>query len=100
MIITLGLIGGWSAAPGIIVVICCGFFSFFDAGGGILCGVYPAELFPSQLRASGTGVAAAFSRIGAAGGTFLLPLGIAHFGVGPSAPIGAVICAIGLGVTY
>ena len=62
--------------------------------------VYPAELFPSHLRASGTGVAAAFSRLGAAGGTFLLPLGIAHLGVGPSMLIGAAICAIGLFVTY
>jgi hypothetical protein len=54
----------------------------------------------SYLRAQGTGFAAAFSRIGAAGGTFLLPLGIAHIGLGPSVLIGAVICAIGLAVTY
>ena len=100
MTITLAVIGGWSAAPGIIVVICFALFSFFDAGAGMLCGVYPAELFPSHLRASGTGVAAAFSRLGAAGGTFLLPLGIAHLGVGPSMLIGAAICAIGLFVTY
>ena len=66
----------------------------------MLCGVYPAELFPSHLRAQGTGLAAAFSRIGAAGGTFLLPLGIAHIGLGPSVLIGAAICAIGLFVTY
>jgi putative MFS transporter len=100
MTITIALIGGWSAAPGIIVVLCFALFSFFAAGAGMLCGVYPAELFPSQLRAQGTGLAAAFSRIGAAGGTFLLPIGITHLGIGPSVLIGAVICAIGLGVTY
>jgi putative MFS transporter len=100
MTITIAVIGGWSAAPGIIVVLCFALFSFFAAGAGMLCGVYPAELFPSQLRASGTGVAAAFSRIGAAGGTFLLPIGIAHLGIGPSVLIGAAICAIGLVVTY
>ena len=100
MVVTLAVIGGWSAAPGIIVVICFALFSFFDAGAGMLCGVYPAELFPSNLRAQGTGFAAAFSRIGAAGGTFLLPLGIAHIGIGPSVLVGAGLCAIGLFVTY
>ena len=40
------------------------------------------------------------ARIGAASGTFLLPLGIAHFGIGPSMVIGAALCALGLFVTY
>lgn len=100
MTITLGVIGGWTSAPGMIVVLCFAFFSFFNAISGDLCGVYPSELFPSELRASGIGVAAAFSRIGAAGGTFLLPIGITHIGIGPSVLIGAGLCAIGLLVTY
>jgi putative MFS transporter len=100
MIITLMVIGGWTGAPGLVIVICFALFSFFNAQGGILCGIYPAEIFPSQLRATGTGVAAAFSRLGAAGGTFLLPIGIAHLGVGPSVMIGAGIAAVGLFVTY
>jgi putative MFS transporter len=100
MVITLAVVGGWSTAPGLVVVICFALFSFFAAGGGMLCGVYPAELFPSNLRASGTGLAASFSRIGAAGGTFLLPLGITHIGLGPSVLIGSAISAIGLFVTY
>jgi len=98
--ITLGLIGAWSGAPGLVVVACFALFSFFAAGAGMLCGVYPAEIFPSHLRAQGTGFAAAFSRIGAASGTFLLPIGVAHWGIGPSVLIGAVISAIGLLVTY
>lgn len=98
--ITLGLIGAWAGAPGLVVVACFALFSFFAAGAGMLCGVYPAEIFPSHLRAQGTGFAAAFSRIGAASGTFLLPIGVAHWGVGPSVLVGAVISAIGLLVTY
>jgi putative MFS transporter len=43
--------------------------------------VYPAELFPTSIRASATGFAAAVSRVGAFAGTFLLPIGLAHFGV-------------------
>jgi MFS transporter, putative metabolite transport protein len=40
------------------------------------------------------------SRIGAAGGTFLLPLGIAALGIGTSVLIGAAICLAGLIVTH
>ncbi|WP_372476566.1 MFS transporter [Pseudonocardia terrae] len=82
------------------MVLCFALFSFFNAISGDLTGVYPSELFPAELRASGIGVAAAFSRLGAASGTFLLPLGIASVGVGPSMLVGAAICAIGLAATY
>jgi len=44
--------------------------------------VYLPELFPTSLRASGLGIAVAVSRLGAAAGTFLLPLCVAHLGVG------------------
>ena len=98
--ITLAIIGAWAGAPGMLVVLCFALFSFFAAGAGMLCGVYPAEIFPSHLRAQGTGFAAAFSRIGAASGTFLLPLGIAHLGLGPTMLIFAGVSAIGLVVTY
>ncbi|GAI54267.1 unnamed protein product [marine sediment metagenome] len=43
--------------------------------------VYLPELFPTSVRASGLGVAVAVSRLGAAAGTFLLPLCVQHFGV-------------------
>ena len=43
--------------------------------------VYPAELFPTSIRASATGFAAAMSRVGAFAGTFLLPIALAHLGV-------------------
>ena len=82
------------------MVACFALFSFFAAGAGMLEGVYPAEIFPSHLRAQGTGFAAAFSRIGAASGTFLLPIGIAHIGLGPTVLIFAGLSAIGLVVTY
>jgi MFS transporter, putative metabolite transport protein len=40
------------------------------------------------------------SRIGAAGGTFLLPVGIDAFGIGVSMIIAAAVCAVGLAATY
>ena len=43
--------------------------------------VYPAELFPTSIRATATGFAAAISRVGAFFGTFLLPIGMAQLSV-------------------
>jgi MFS transporter, putative metabolite transport protein len=98
--IALFMIGGWSSAPGMIVVICFAVFSLFNAASGDLTGVYPAEVFPSHLRASGVGFAAAFSRIGAALGTFLLPVGITNIGIGPSVIIGGALCVVGALVSH
>jgi putative MFS transporter len=43
--------------------------------------VYPPELFPTHLRASGVGLAVASSRFGSAISTFLLPLAMQHVGI-------------------
>jgi len=42
--------------------------------------VYPAECFPTEVRATAVGIATAISRIGAAAGTFALPLGLERYG--------------------
>jgi MFS transporter, putative metabolite transport protein len=43
--------------------------------------VYPPELFPTHLRASGVGLAVASSRFGSAISTFLLPVAVQHVGI-------------------
>jgi MFS transporter, putative metabolite transport protein len=43
--------------------------------------VYLPELFSTSMRASGLGIAVAVSRLGAAAGTFLLPLCVAQYGI-------------------
>ncbi|WP_063890739.1 MFS transporter [Sciscionella sediminilitoris] len=91
----LCLVGIWGQAPGIIVVGCFAVFAFFNAASSDLTPVYPAELFPTEIRTTGTGLAAAASRIGAALGTFALPSGLNTIGVGPSMLIAAGICVIG-----
>lgn len=100
MTVTLVVIGGWGGAPSVIVVACFGLFSFFNAVSGDLTGVYPSEIFPSELRASGIGLAAAASRVGAAAGTFLLPIGVASIGVGATVLIAAGVCAVGAFVSH
>jgi MFS transporter, putative metabolite transport protein len=58
--------------------------------------VYPAELFPTAIRAGATGFAAAVSRIGAFAGTFALPIALRHYGIGTIIVIAATLSAAGL----
>ena len=64
------------------VVVTVSFLVYAVGMGGatVLELVYPAELFPTAIRASATGFAAAVSRVGAFAGTFVLPAALARFG--------------------
>ena len=93
--VALLVIGLWSGAPTWIVVVCFAAYAFFNSVSGNLTAVYPAEIFPTDVRTSGVGLAAAASRVGADGGTWLLPLGIAHLGIRACMLIGAAMCAGG-----
>ncbi|WP_248761115.1 MFS transporter [Pseudarthrobacter sp. SSS035] len=73
-------------------------YLFFYGIMSILCGVYPLEVFPTSVRTSGMGFAAAMSRVGAATGTFLLPIVLASFGLNVVLFGLAAVCLIG-GVT-
>lgn len=95
MAAALAVVGFWAGAPGAVVVACFAVFSFFNALQGNLTAVYPIEVFPTEVRSTGVGFAAACSRIAAAAGTFLLPVGIDALGIGPCMVIAAVICVIG-----
>ena len=57
---------------------------------------YPVELFPTPIRASATGFAAAVSRVGAFVGTFALPTLLASYGVGNVVKGALALSAIGL----
>lgn len=59
-------------------------FTFFMTAISNLTGVYPPELFPTNLRSEGVGICTAISRLGAAIGTYLLPVGIAGIGFMPT----------------
>jgi putative MFS transporter len=73
------------------------FFGYLYSYGimSILPGIYPMEVFPTAVRTSGVGLATAASRVGAAIGTFVLPIAIDHFGVGFAMVVMAVVSAIG-----
>ena len=91
----LALIGIWSNAPAWVVVALFAAFALCNAAQGNLTVLYPAEILPTEVRATGVGIAAAFSRLSAAAGTFLLPIGIASIGTAPMMLIFAGVLLIG-----
>jgi MFS transporter, putative metabolite transport protein len=95
MAAALLVIGLWSGAPPMTLVGAFAVFAFCNALTGNLTAVYPTEVFPTDVRATGVGIANAFSRIGAAAGTFLLPIGIDTIGLRWCMIIGAALCVIG-----
>ncbi len=79
----------------VITVLCFFGYLLFYGVMSILPGVYPLEVLPTSVRASGMGFAAAASRVGAVIGTFLLPLSLVHLGLLPTMLMLAAVCFIG-----
>ncbi|MEU0969593.1 MFS transporter [Streptomyces sp. NPDC005917] len=90
----LALVAVWPHSTPVIVAGFL-FFIFLNAASSALTAVYPLEVFPTSLRATGVGFATAMSRVGAAVGTFLLPMGLDRFGVEFVLLIGAGVLAVG-----
>lgn len=88
-------LGIWPDAPGWFVMTFFFLFALINGAGNILVFIYPNELFPTQLRASAVGLATAVSRIGAAVGTYLVPVSLIGLGTGPTMLIGAGLTFLG-----
>lgn len=71
-------------------------YAVFNAATSVFVFIYPNELFPTEIRASAVGIATAISRIGAALGTFLIPVALVAIGNGPTMLVAAILTAIGL----
>lgn len=97
--VVLVLLGLFPHANPAVIITGFAVFAVFNAGASVLQWVYPNELFPTGVRASAVGFAAAMSRVGAAIGTFLLPVGLATIGVGPTLWIAAALCVAGLAIS-
>lgn len=100
-VIPLLILGLWPDSHSVLlIVLCFGIFAFFHAAGSTLQMLYPSEIFPTEIRATGVGFAAGMSRLGAAVGTFLLPIGLSQWGTGAVMLIGASVSAVGLLVAF
>ncbi|MER7845710.1 MFS transporter [Kitasatospora sp. NPDC096077] len=96
MTVPLALLGVWPTAPAAIALTALCAYAFLCGGPNVLDWTYPNELFPTEIRATAVGVATSVSRIGAAIGTYLLPLSLTGLGTGPTMLIAAGVTALGL----
>lgn len=79
----------------VVAVVIFALFALVLAAAVNLEYVYPPELFPTDLRASGVGIAVAASRIGSAASTFLLPIVVAQYNVNVALIACVVVLTIG-----
>lgn len=94
----LGL-GFFSEASPIVILVLFGLYALFIGGAQVLQFVYPNELFPTQIRPIDVGIGAAFSRIGAAIGTWLVPMSLDSIGIGNTMYVAAGVTLLGLVVS-
>ena len=83
-----------------LMVLVFGLFTLVLSAVSNLVGVFPAESFPTPVRASGIGLATAVSRLGSAVSTFLLPVSVAGIGLSPTMGILAGILAFGALISW
>jgi putative MFS transporter len=95
-LVLLGLFSdpGWGLITALFAA-----YAVFIGGAQILQWVYPNELFPTEIRGSAVGLASSLSRIGAAVGTYLVPLSLSGLGIGPTMAVGGLITLIGAAVS-
>lgn len=89
-------LGLWPEGPSWFVMVFFFLFTLASGAGTILVFIYPNELFPTDVRASAVGLATAISRIGAAVGTYMVPLSLSGLGTGPTMMIGVGLTVLGL----
>jgi MFS transporter, putative metabolite transport protein len=93
--VALLLLGIFPDASAWIVLALFAGYAVVIGGTQILQWIYPNELFPTEIRGSAVGLASSLSRIGAAIGTYLVPVSLAHLGTGGTMIVGAVVTFAG-----
>lgn len=91
----LGL-GIFSEGSQLLILVLFGLYALFIGGAQVLQLVYPNELFPTEIRAVGVGMGTSFSRIGAAIGTWLVPMSLDTIGIGNTMFVAAGVTLLGL----
>ncbi|CAG2139233.1 MFS transporter [Cupriavidus numazuensis] len=91
----LGL-GMFSNGSEVLVLMLFGAYAVFIGGAQVLQLVYPNELFPTEIRSAAVGLGASLSRVGAAIGTWLVPISLQSIGVGHTMFAAAGVTLVGL----
>ncbi|MBS0882017.1 MFS transporter [Pantoea sp. JGM49] len=98
--LALLLLGALRDGPSMIILLMFGAYALFIGGAQVLQLVYPNEIFPTEIRAGAVGIGTSMSRIGAAVGTYLVPISLQTIGIGSTMYIAAGITFIGLIVSW
>lgn len=92
---TMLVLALWSNVPAVVMMLLFAVFAGLLSAASNLVYVYLPELFPTDLRASGIGLAVAASRMGSAMSTFLLPIVVASCSVRTA--LGACVAVLAIG---
>lgn len=79
--LALLLLGIFPDSSAIITIFLFCTYALFIGGAQVLEFVYPNELFPTEVRGTAVGLATSLSRIGAALGTYLIPVALDSIGI-------------------
>jgi putative MFS transporter len=99
MVVPMVVLSIVPAGPAVVVIGAFAVYAIASGGPNILEWSYPNEIFPTEIRATAMGVVTAVSRVGAAIGTFLLPIGLDRIGTGPTMMAAAALTVAGLVVS-
>jgi len=91
----LGLASMHDSSPTLVLVL-FGAYALFIGGAQVLQLVYPNELFPTEIRAKAVGIGTSLSRIGAAVGTWLVPMSLQSLGIAQTMYAAAIVTLVGL----
>ncbi len=91
----LGL-GACSGGSAVLILVLFGAYAVLIGGAQVLQLVYPNEIFPTDIRAFAVGMGASLSRIGAAVGTWLVPIALQTVGIGNTMYAAAAVSFVGL----
>ncbi|MBX9394726.1 MFS transporter [Streptomyces sp. TRM72054] len=94
------LLGIFPHAPALVIMGLFAAYAILIGGTQILQWIYPNELFPTEIRGSAIGLASSFSRIGAAVGTYLVPLALTHWGIGGTMLAAGAVTLLGALVSF
>ncbi|MDV9033502.1 MFS transporter [Pseudomonas sp. RAC1] len=95
----LGL-GVFHAGAEWLILALFGAYALFIGGAQVLQLVYPNELFPTEIRANAVGVGTSLSRVGAAIGTWLVPIVLDRYGIAFTMYAAAAVTLLGLVVSW
>lgn len=94
--LALLLLGLLRDGPSPLILLMFGAYALFIGGAQVLQLVYPNEIFPTDIRAAAVGIGTSLSRVGAAVGTYLVPISLQSIGIGQTMYIAAGITLVGL----